>query len=543
MTFQGRNLDEILPQIREQLGPNAVVVGQRQKVQGGVAGFFGTKVVEVTAADQMPDDEQLIELEDQLMREDADGGTNEHDGDDEHARLARRFAGAMQMGRRGGIDVTDDWDPAQDAELAHEYGRVREHAMSSGFTELELPTAEQSMVVRTPLPVEPIAPQQVQAAPVDPMDQARELARRTHEQVASATERVDAVGGTYAPPLPLPRTPAQHQAATHTFAATVKETDLGSFQPEAVPNDADAASSVEHALRTDLAMPRSTDKHLAEAIGAAMELVDLYRSKMLLQRREAELQPAVLHMRSVGVDEDVAELLADGALRHRLPFGDEEDVVEVLRAVLEETIAVRTGFPPLDRAHRAAFVGPEGAGRTSVIAKLATRYAQTGLRVGILSIVHAEPGIPIVAERAFDGLDADIRYASASYQAAEAMSALAGHDVVLIDTPGTTYSDQATFTHVHRCLHAIGVDDVHVVLPLATDSRTARSIVDTFGELGANRLVVSRMDESRRVGHLLNFGFRLGLPMTYLSDGPRVPEDMRAASAREIADRILRHEN
>src|SRR4051812_42425034 len=119
----------MLPEIRAELGPGAVVIGQRTKVQGGIGGFFGTKVIEVTAADRMPDDDQLVALEDQLASGggaggDLDGGAS---GPDDEAALAARFrdamatagspgaavraADGMRMGRQGGIDAIDDWDP------------------------------------------------------------------------------------------------------------------------------------------------------------------------------------------------------------------------------------------------------------------------------------------------------------------------------------------------------------------------------------------------------------------------------------------------
>jgi flagellar biosynthesis protein FlhF len=184
-------------------------------------------------------------------------------------------------------------------------------------------------------------------------------------------------------------------------------------------------------------------------------------------------------------------------------------------------------------------VGPANAGRSTVVAKLAARYAATGTRVAILTIVPARPGVPVMADRAFESLDVDVRYATNTGEALDAVDAFAEHDLVLVDTPGATYLDDDVRSQVQACLLAIGVDDVHVVLPLATSGRAARSIVDTFRPLGANRMVVSRIDESRHAGEILNFGFRLGLPMTFLSDGRRVPDDIRAASARAIADRIL----
>jgi len=138
-TFQGRTLEEVLPEIRRELGPEAVVLGHRPIVEGGVGGFFGKRLVEVTAADSMPNDAQLIELEDRVMGREAGDVV-----DDTVSELPRaRSASAQQIATATAavaaanmphpattrpttsrIDMVDDWDPAADDELAEEYGTV-----------------------------------------------------------------------------------------------------------------------------------------------------------------------------------------------------------------------------------------------------------------------------------------------------------------------------------------------------------------------------------------------------------------------------------
>src|SRR3954449_5965584 len=48
-TFRGASLEELLPQIREELGPDALITRQRDGIVGGIGGFFGKKTVEVEA--------------------------------------------------------------------------------------------------------------------------------------------------------------------------------------------------------------------------------------------------------------------------------------------------------------------------------------------------------------------------------------------------------------------------------------------------------------------------------------------------------------
>src|SRR3954471_9740537 len=48
-TFRGRSLEEVLPQIKADLGPDAEIIRQREGLTGGVGGFFQRTCIEVEA--------------------------------------------------------------------------------------------------------------------------------------------------------------------------------------------------------------------------------------------------------------------------------------------------------------------------------------------------------------------------------------------------------------------------------------------------------------------------------------------------------------
>src|SRR5918992_730666 len=58
-TFRGRSLEEVLPQVRSELGPDAIVVRRREGLAGGVGGFFQRSFVEVEARPSLPDEKPL----------------------------------------------------------------------------------------------------------------------------------------------------------------------------------------------------------------------------------------------------------------------------------------------------------------------------------------------------------------------------------------------------------------------------------------------------------------------------------------------------
>jgi flagellar biosynthesis GTPase FlhF len=68
-TFRGKSLDEVLPQVRDALGPDAIVLRRREGLQGGVAGFFQRPFVEVDARSPLPDEVEPVPRNDRATEE------------------------------------------------------------------------------------------------------------------------------------------------------------------------------------------------------------------------------------------------------------------------------------------------------------------------------------------------------------------------------------------------------------------------------------------------------------------------------------------
>jgi flagellar biosynthesis protein FlhF len=68
-TYRGRTLEELLPQIREELGPDAIVLRRREGLAGGVGGFFQKHFVEVDARQALPDEVPLEARNDRATEE------------------------------------------------------------------------------------------------------------------------------------------------------------------------------------------------------------------------------------------------------------------------------------------------------------------------------------------------------------------------------------------------------------------------------------------------------------------------------------------
>jgi fused signal recognition particle receptor len=229
---------------------------------------------------------------------------------------------------------------------------------------------------------------------------------------------------------------------------------------------------------------------------------------------------------------------------HVAPFAPEGTT---LRGLVRDRIAAEVdtvaGWQPTGRAHVVAAFGPSGAGKSASLVKLAEAYHRAGLAVAIVSLVAGEPARGSLASRMGQeidgGADFDVRRVATVASARATRKALADHDLVLVDTPGACAADDAALEHACRLLKVLSPDEVHVVLPLSLAQREVDAALSRFCACGADRVLVTKLDEARFAGALLDLARRYELPLSYLGTGACLEGGLQVADGRLIAERIL----
>ncbi|MCP4375986.1 MAG: flagellar biosynthesis protein FlhF [bacterium] len=185
-------------------------------------------------------------------------------------------------------------------------------------------------------------------------------------------------------------------------------------------------------------------------------------------------------------------------------------------------------------------IGPTGVGKTTTIAKLAANYKlRQGLRVGMITIdtyrVAAVDQLQTYAEI----VEVPLRTVLSPPELRQAVYALRGMDVVLIDTTGRSQNDLLRLSQLRSFIDAADADEVHVVVSAAANPRCIQGILERFSPLGANRLLVTKLDEAATYGAILNMSRADVGPMAYVTSGQEVPDDISPANAEELAWKIV----
>lgn len=243
--------------------------------------------------------------------------------------------------------------------------------------------------------------------------------------------------------------------------------------------------------------------------------------------------PLVARLLAAGVDRPLAE-----AVVAAIPSADRRSVSDQrLRTVLASLLSgLAAADEPLARIE--VFVGPPGVGKTTTIAKLAAReragkgrmvgmVAADGFRAGAveqLRVYATIIGAPFKVARTPGDLD----------------SVLArGRHPMLVDTAGRSPDDRAVADLLHVLGRRRGIR-THLVMAADTSAASARRILDTYEAARPERLVVTKADEADSLMPLLSVVRERGLPISFVTNGQRVPEDLASATPALLASAVLR---
>jgi flagellar biosynthesis protein FlhF len=218
--------------------------------------------------------------------------------------------------------------------------------------------------------------------------------------------------------------------------------------------------------------------------------------------------------------------------------GEQGGTPRALRKAIASRISVDATLGAAGASRRVvALAGPPGAGKTTTLVKLATRYGLSARRsVHMISTDVFRIG-------AAEQLKLYSSILGISFQAIETPLALAQaleeqrrKDLILIDTPGWGRRDLPELEELAAYMANDPDIDVHLVLPASSRGCDMTKMVSRYAVFQPAKLIFTRLDETDRYGPLLNLSSRGGKPISFLSFGEQIPEDIEPATSERISE-------
>lgn len=248
-------------------------------------------------------------------------------------------------------------------------------------------------------------------------------------------------------------------------------------------------------------------------------------------------------LKNIGLQEDIVEHIFE-VLTMEIPQPHNYTSL-YLEGLARDILArlVKTAGPIETGARKpkyVALVGPTGTGKTTTIAKLSAeillkKHQKVGLitidtyRVGAVEQLNTYAGI----------MDIPITLASTFEQMRKAVLQYQDQDYVLIDTAGFSHNDQEHLQLLGAFIAQVADPEIHLVLSINTNEKELINISQKFNLLRYERLLFTKLDESSYPGTIFNHMVYTGKPISYITTGQKVPEDIEVATPGGIIDLIF----
>ena len=192
----------------------------------------------------------------------------------------------------------------------------------------------------------------------------------------------------------------------------------------------------------------------------------------------------------------------------------------------------------------AAFVGPTGVGKTTTIAKLAACLSLTRkMKVGLISIDNYRIG-------AFEQLKAYARImglpcvpAFSRQDLACALDRMKSMDLVLIDTAGHSHYDKTKIDEILELIRNDFQISVHLTLSVTSEFINIKEAASAFSVFNPDTYVFTKIDETKRCGKILDQVADHDLPVSLVTNGQKVPEDLIIPDSHELLKIILKKDS
>lgn len=184
-------------------------------------------------------------------------------------------------------------------------------------------------------------------------------------------------------------------------------------------------------------------------------------------------------------------------------------------------------------------VGPTGVGKTTTIAKIAANFSLISNKdVGLITVdtyrIAAVEQLKTYAE--IIGIPVQVAYSPKELK--DGITKMPDRDLILIDTAGRSQNNYLQMAELKNFIEGVNAE-IHLVVSATTKAKDVDEIVKAFGQVPIDRIIITKLDETTTYGVILQTYERTKAPLSFVTTGQGVPEDIDVATNEKIAQLIL----
>lgn len=234
---------------------------------------------------------------------------------------------------------------------------------------------------------------------------------------------------------------------------------------------------------------------------------------------------------------DISKGLGEEILRdlRNYELGENMDK-SIIKTILSNKVSVEG---ELDKGIK-VFVGPTGVGKTTTIAKLAGKYVLNyKKKVGLITIDTYRIGAVEQLKTYAEIMNLPFKVVFNLKQMEEAIESMKDCDLILIDTTGRSSKNLMQIQELRAFVEKTGASSISLVLSATTKWRDIESIVEGYSALKFTNLILTKLDETNTYGAILDTLVKSKVPLSYVTVGQNVPEDIKTLDKTNLISMIL----
>jgi flagellar biosynthesis protein FlhF len=303
----------------------------------------------------------------------------------------------------------------------------------------------------------------------------------------------------------------------------------------------------ERARRDDAELPKAEMEAMKEDINSIRKLLEHQVSGLMWQeveRREPLRAMLIKRLERMGVSLDMADQLACYIPEDVEP---QKAWIALLKLICDQIPVAKLDI--LKKGGVVALLGPTGVGKTTTVAKLAARAAMEYGADNVALVTTDTYRIGAHEQLAIYGriIGCPVKVAKDSNDLADIIHQLRNRRLILVDTAGMGQRDVRLSEQLDTLMQNSGeVIQSYLVLPATAQRKVLQETIEHFRRIPLSGCIMTKLDESLSLGEFVSVVVQNALPVAYIANGQRVPEDIviaqpkyMVAKANELLEKSL----
>lgn len=222
--------------------------------------------------------------------------------------------------------------------------------------------------------------------------------------------------------------------------------------------------------------------------------------------------------------------------------------VDLILSSIYQKMILKFGQPqPIEMSERKPkvvfFIGPTGVGKTTTVAKIASRFkVEKGKKVALLTADTYRIAAAEQLRTYANILDTPLNIVYSSEELNDELKKSEEYDLVLVDTAGFSHKNEEQRNETRELIDRVPGEyqkEVYLVLSATTKYRDLIDIADIYKKNFQFKLIFTKLDETSCFGNILNMKLYTGSDLSYSTYGQNVPEDIEIFDTQKIVKLLL----